>query len=176
MVFIEVLKYVLPSVIVFLTAYFLIKQQFQREIELKNQDIQSHTKDKTNQVLLPIKLQAYERMTLFLERIHPNQLIIKHNKPNYNSTQLQSILIRSIREEFEHNLSQQLYLSETAWQKVSKAKEECIKQINFAASKLNSEAKSNELGSIIIQQYSQLSPQPIQEAIKQLKLDIQKGL
>lgn len=176
MVFIEILKYVLPSAIVFLTAYFLIKQQFHKELELKKQDIEGQSKDRTDQVLIPIKLQAYERMTLFLERIHPNQLIIKHNKVNYNSTQLQSILIRAIREEFEHNLSQQLYVSQKAWQKVTKAKEECIKQINFAASKLNSEAKSNELGSLIIQQYSQLSPQPIQEAIQQLKLDIQKGL
>lgn len=176
MVILEILKYTLPSVVVFLTAYFILKQQNEKERLKEERNDAKERRVKTNETLLPIKLQAYERLTLFLERIHPHQLILRNSKPGLNTIQFQSLLIKSIRDEFDHNLSQQLYVSEKAWSKVHHAKEECIKQINYASSKLNSEAKSTELGSLIIQQYSQLSPSPIQDAIKQLKLDIHKGL
>lgn len=176
MVILEILKYTLPSVVVFLTAYFILKQQNEKELLKEERNDAKERRTKTNETLLPIKLQAYERLTLFLERIHPHQLILRNSKSGLNTIQFQSLLIKSIRDEFDHNLSQQLYVSEKAWTKVHHAKEECIKQINYASSKLNSEEKSTELGSLIIQQYSQLSPSPIQDAIKQLKLDIHKGL
>lgn len=176
MVILEILKYTLPSIVVFLTAYFILKQQNEKERLKEERDDAKERSAKTNETLLPIKLQAYERLTLFMERIHPHQLILRNSKAGINTIQFQSLLIKSIRDEFDHNLSQQLYVSEKAWSKVHHAKEECIKQINFASSKLNSEAKSTELGSLIIQQYSQLSPSPIQDAIKQLKLDIHQGL
>lgn len=183
MIILEILKYTLPSVVVFLTAYFLFKQQNQKEILLKDKDLMQKDKEdlqkrrmQNNETILPIKLQAYERLTLFLERIHPNQLILRYNSGDLNSFQFQSILIKSLRDEFEHNLSQQLYVSDKAWTQVQKAKEECIKQINFAASTLDSHAKANELGSIIIQNYSQLNPPPIQQAIRQLKNDLAEGL
>jgi len=176
MVILEILKYTLPSVIVFLTAYFILKQQIQKELLKEERDEAKARREKTNETLLPIKMQAYERLTLFMERIHPHQLILRNSKNGLNTIQFQSLLIKSIRDEFEHNLSQQLYVSEKAWLQVQNAKEQCIKQINFASSKLNSEASATELGSLVIQQYSQLTPSPIQEAIKQLKSDIRKGL
>lgn len=176
MIILEILKYTLPSVVVFLTAYFILKQQTEKELLKEDRDDAKERRVQTNETLLPIKLQAYERLTLFMERIHPHQLILRNSQPGLNSMQFQAILMKSVRDEFEHNLSQQLYVSEKAWAKVQNAKEECIKQINYASSKLNSESNATELGSLIIQLYAQLSPSPIQEAIKQLKMDIHKGL
>jgi len=176
MMFLEILKYTLPSIIVFLTAYYLLKQQNEKDLALQEQQAKQEDKEKSREVLLPIRLQAYERLILFLERIHPHQLIIRHNNPVMSSFQFQTQLIKSIRDEFEHNLSQQLYISDLSWNKVQKAKEEVIKQINTAASKLDSQAKANDLGSLIIQGFSSVSPSPIQEAVRQLKKEVQEGL
>lgn len=176
MVFLEILKYVLPSLVVFLTAYFLLKQQNEKELAVQDQNAKSEARKQNNQTLLPIRLQAYERLILFLERIHPHQLVIRHNNPGLSSFQFQTLLIKNIRDEYEHNLSQQLYVSDKSWAKVQKAKEECIKQINFAASKLESQAKASELGSLVIQNFASISPNPLQDAIQQLKQEVQKGL
>ena len=176
MIIFEILKYILPSLVVLATAYYLLKQQNEKELALFEKEDKRERRKKNQDVLLPIRLQAYERLIMFLERIHPHQLIIRNNNPALTSFQLQTLLIKSIRDEFEHNLSQQLYVSDDAWNKVINAKEECIKQINFAATKLNSDAKANELGGLIIQSFSSLSPNPIQDAIKMMKKEVQQGL
>lgn len=176
MMFLEILKYILPSIVVFFTAYYLIKEQAKKELEKERIDFDTKLIEKNKEVLLPIKLQAYERLMLFLQRIHPNQLVIRNSNPNQNIMQLQSALMKSVRDEFEHNMSQQLYVSDASWDKVVNAKEECLKQINFAASKLNSDAKGNELGGLLIGNYGKVSPDPIQDAIQQLKADVIKGL
>lgn len=176
MIIFEILKYILPSLVVFLTVYYLLKQQNEKELALFDKEEQKASRKQNQEVLLPIRLQAYERLILFLERIHPHQLIIRNSKPQFSSFQLQTVLIKAIRDEFEHNLSQQLYISDIAWKKVKNAKEECIKQVNFAASKLNSDAKASELGGLIIQNFASISPNPIEDAIKQMKKEVQKGL
>lgn len=176
MILLEILKYTLPSVIVFITAFYLLKQQNEKDLKLRKIEDDKESRKKTNEVLLPIRLQAYERLALFMERIHPNQLILRNNKVGLNSMQFQTILIKAIREEYEHNLSQQLYVSDVSWTKVLKAKEECIKQVNFSSSKIDSQSPASELGSLVIQNFTQLNPNPIQVAILQLKNDVQKGL
>ncbi|OYT16890.1 MAG: hypothetical protein B7C24_05480 [Bacteroidetes bacterium 4572_77] len=175
MILLEILKYILPSVVVFFTAYYLLKQQSQREISLKEKELQMAQQKSNSKQLMPIRLQAYERLILLLERIHPHQLIIRNNKTGLSLFQFQSILIKSVRDEFEHNLSQQLYVSDRSWTQVQKAKEDCIKQINSAASQLDSNANSNELGSLIIQGFADLKKDPIKQAIAILKEEVQKS-
>ena len=101
--------------------------------------------------ITPIRIQAYERMVLFLERINPNNLILRVNRKDYNAFQLQSTLIKTIREEYEHNMSQQLYISTQAWEIVKRTKEDIIKLINTAAANLNDDADANELAKKIIE-------------------------
>ena len=176
MVIFEILKYTLPSVVVFFTAYYLLKQQNTKEIAVLNIEEEKESRKKNQEILLPIRLQAHERLIMFLERIHPNQLVIRLSVPSLSAFQLQTILIKSIRDEFEHNLSQQLYVSDMSWKKVVSAKEECIKQINFAATKLDSNAQANDLGGLVIERFLGLSVNPINEAIQQMKKEVRKGL
>lgn len=96
-------------------------------------------------IILPLKLQAYERFVLLLERIHPANLVMRVNSAELSSIQLQSQLVRSIREEFEYNLSQQLYISEASWELIKNAKEETIALINQASAKVSENAHSSEL-------------------------------
>jgi len=142
----ELLKYMLPSLVVLATAYFLLKMFLEKEAE-KNQ-VQLRLDNQ--KISLPVRMQAYERLVLLLERIEPAGLVIRTNLPGMTALQLQTALVQSIRSEFEHNLSQQLYVSVKAWEMVRNAREETIKRINTAAMQLAADATSADLASLIL--------------------------
>lgn len=142
----ELLKYTVPSLIVLATAYYLLKMFLDKETEKTQMQMRLDVQ-KTS---LPVRMQAYERLVLLLERIEPAGLLVRTNLQGMNASQLHSALIQTIRSEFEHNLSQQLYVSTKAWEMVRTAREETIKRINTAAMKLTPEATSTELASQIL--------------------------
>ena len=72
-------------------------------------------------------MRAYERIVLFLERTQPNSILMRQNLTKMNCLQLQTTLLKQIREEFEHNVAQQLYVSREAWALVCNAKESLVK-------------------------------------------------
>jgi hypothetical protein len=84
-------------------------------------------RSKSSKTVTPIRLQAYERVALFLERINPNSLVMRMHKPGMSARQLQSDLLQIVRAEFEHNMAQQIYMSPAAWKAIRAAKEETIK-------------------------------------------------
>jgi hypothetical protein len=127
-----------------------------------------------HRIILPLRLQAYERLILFLERILPNNLVLRINRPEMDAYQLQTNLIRTIREEFEYNLSQQLYVSSRSWELIKNAKEEMIKMINIAAGRVNESAPSAELARIIFElSLENDKPLPVSTAIEAIKKEIQ---
>jgi hypothetical protein len=142
----ELLKYVIPSLVVLATAYYLLKMFFDKEAEKTQMQVRLNVQ----KITLPVRLQAYERLVLLLERIEPAGLLVRTNQPGMTAIDLQSALILSIRSEFEHNLSQQLYVSTKAWEMLRNAREESIKRINTAAMKLTPDATSTDLASLIL--------------------------
>lgn len=140
-------RYLLPAVLVFLTAWFILKEFFKRE----NMHRELHMMEEKQKLTLPVRLQAYERLVLLLERISPGNLVMRTHKPDLTVKQFHQMLIKSIREEYDHNLSQQLYVSLEAWEKVKGAKEEMIRQINTSAAKLPPEATSADLSGKILE-------------------------
>ena len=142
----ELLKYTVPSLVVLATAYYLLKMSLDKETE----KTQMQMRLDVQKISLPVRMQAYERLVLLLERIEPAGLLVRTNLPGMNAAQLQSALIQTIRSEFEHNLSQQLYVSTKAWEMVRNAREESIKRINTAAMKLTPDATSTDLASLIL--------------------------
>jgi hypothetical protein len=142
----ELLKYTIPSLVVLATAYYLLKMFLEKETEKTHMQMRLDVQ----KISLPIRMQAYERLVLLLERIEPAGLLVRTNLPGMNASQLQSALIQSVRSEFEHNLSQQLYVSTKAWEMVRNAREETIKRINTSAMKLTPEATSTDLASLIL--------------------------
>jgi hypothetical protein len=99
----------------------------------------------TDDRLQPLRLQAYERFVLFLERSNPSALVFRLNSQGLTAFQLQALVVKTIREEFDYNLSQQLYISNALWDMIKNAKEESIAMINQAVSDLTSESDSGEL-------------------------------
>jgi hypothetical protein len=165
----EIVKIILPAGIVFITTYYLVKNFLDHESRKKTLDL----KLANQTVLTPIRLQAYERLVLFLERINPNGMVMRANK-NTSAAIFQGELLKTIRSEFEHNLSQQIYMSSKTWEAVVRSKEETIKLINVASTKVSPDASGMELAQTIIAVSSQLSELPTKSAIDAIKREIGK--
>ncbi|NND53180.1 MAG: hypothetical protein HKN54_12340 [Flavobacteriaceae bacterium] len=139
----EILLYAVPALITGLIAYYFFKEHTKNEDGrrryLLHKDIQVTT--------LPIRLQAYERMALFLERISPNKLITRVQPTSSDKNGYETLLIANIEQEFEHNLSQQIYLSDECWNIITAAKNATIQLIRKSglSDKVNSADKLREV-------------------------------
>jgi hypothetical protein len=166
---IESVKYILPALLVMIITWYLVRSlidnfEKQRKIEFLM---------KSHEITVPLRLQAYERITLFLERISIDSLLTRTNQPGMNSRHMQSELLASIRSEYEHNLSQQVYVSVQAWEIVKNARAQMIKIVNTASDKTDPNAPSLELSRNILEVISEYSKSPTQVAIDFLKDEIQ---
>jgi len=124
----EVFLYAVPALITGLIAYYFFKEHTKNEDGrrrfLLHKDIQVNT--------LPIRLQAYERMAIFLERITPSKLLIRTKPTSSDEDTYESLLVETIEQEFEHNLSQQIYISDDCWNIIVAAKNATIQLIRKA--------------------------------------------
>jgi len=167
----EILKYTLPSVIVFLTAFFVLKSFFNNEMKKLEQQIRSESRKDT----LPLRLQAYERLSVFLERISPVNLIPRTIQPGMNAQMLKQALVQAIRMEYEHNVSQQIYVSTNVWRTVSIVKDEIIKDVNVLSASLPPDAPAKELSKRILEHYLESEHVlPTQQALDLLKVEVKK--
>jgi hypothetical protein len=107
----DILKITIPALIVFLTAYLLLRNMLRNSQDKRRQEIVLQN----SRTVVPIRLQAYERIVLFLERTSLESLVVRTNTPGMTAAELHSALLTTIRSEFEHNLSQQIYMSQQAW-------------------------------------------------------------
>ncbi len=165
----DLIKIIIPAGIVLYAMFLTVKTMLQKQNEAKIIEI----KAKNKEIVLPIRLQAYERMSLFLERISPDQIIKRVQKNDMNVAELQYLLLNEIREEFNHNLSQQVYMSDEAWKIIKNAKEELIMVVNQSAKELNPEAKSIELVKRIYEESLEKKIDNIEYGLSFLKNEIQ---
>ena len=122
--------------------------------------MQIQVSGRNRKTVLPIRLQAYERLALLLERISPESIIMRVNKPGMTAKQLHSELLSSIRAEFDHNISQQVYISNEAWEHVTSARGKVIHLINTAADQVKDEATALILSQQIYEMTMEVKPQP----------------
>ena len=127
-------------------------------------------KQTSRKFLIPLQIQAMERLILYLERMQPQSLVKRNLQQSGSLRSFHLALLQNIREEFEHNLAQQLYVSEKTWQLISTAREELIKQINLAVSNLPENASAEQLASILLT----LDISVTQKAIQEIKLEFSK--
>ncbi len=123
-------------------------------------------------VITPIRLQAYERLTLLLERISPESLIIREKREGMTNRQLQARLLQAVREEFEHNMSQQIYVSPQAWENISGARENMVKLINLKSVSLDPMGNSMQLSQELIEEVASSPAHPVKPAILFLKTEL----
>lgn len=166
---VDLLKILLPAGIVLYGMYlvvvsFLSKERERTLVELKTQN---------SQTILPIRLQAAERICLFLERITPNNLVRRSNPGSLTAGELHTLLLVEMREEFNHNFSQQVYFSEETWEAVKRAVEEVTTILNQSRQMLNDDAKGIDMAKAIFAQTLERKNDVISYALKQVKSEIQ---
>lgn len=166
----EVLKYTVPSLVLFLTVFYIFHSYFE-DMEKQRQ---VKTALKNRKLITPLRLQAYERVILLLERISPESLIMRISITGMTCKQLQTEMLSSIRAEFDHNLSQQLYISNEAWEQVKMARANTIKLINTCAEKIPGESLSVHLSTAILEEVMEMEKSPSATSIDFLKKEVQK--
>lgn len=163
----ELLKAILPFGIAMATFYVVIRVIYDNEQDKRNVDYNlriqemAHNRQQENTAkpaaesgeVLGIRLQAYERLVLFLERINPQSLILRVRQDEMTATELQMALVISIRTEFEHNITQQLYVSPTVWGLISTSVEELITVISAVARQMPTDASGLDLSRAILQYF-----------------------
>jgi hypothetical protein len=126
---VEIFAYTIPSLITGAVAYYLFDAHFKDQQNTRRWLLQ-----KDNQsALLPLRLQAYERLTLLMERINPAQLMVRITPLSQDKLEYQNYVIAQIEQEFEHNLAQQIYVSEQCWSIIVTAKNATNQMIRLAA-------------------------------------------
>ncbi|WP_283635525.1 hypothetical protein [Aquaticitalea lipolytica] len=141
----EVLLYAVPALITGMIAYYFFKEHTKNEDGrrrfLLQKDMQVNT--------MPLRLQAYERMAIFLERITPSKLLIRVAPTSSNKEDYENLLIANIEQEFEHNLSQQIYVTDECWNIITAAKNATIQLIR-KASLLEKTETANKLREVVL--------------------------
>ncbi len=164
----DILKITIPALLVLLTALFLMRGMIKNDQDKRKQELILQN----SRTVIPIRLQAYERIVLFLERISLESMLIRINTPGMTASQLHSSLLTTIRSEFEHNLSQQIYMSPQAWEVVRNARSNAIKIINGEFEKMPQTATGMELSKQLLETIIELDKEPTRAAIDYLKGEI----
>jgi len=181
----EFLKIIVPTIAILIVVYIMMREftkqnskQFdflKDEQQLLKAKMEMERKVNAGKTSMPLKFQAYERMALFLERINPPNLLNRVMKPKIKVGTLHSSLLATIRDEYEHNMSQQLYISDTAWELVKTAKEDVVRLVNSTAAKFTSEDDAGEFAQEIITNGFNTKNNPIDNALVALKEDIREN-
>jgi len=166
--FIELLKYTVPSIITGVVAYILINKMLEQENrrhfgEIKKENIKHTT---------PVRLQAHERLLLLLERTDPVQVVNRVIKPGMTAKSMQIAIITEIKQEYDHNITQQLYVSGKCWEEVMKAKEDALKLVTVVGAAVNQGADALEFSKALIKIQSEQQFFTSVAAIKTVKNEI----
>jgi hypothetical protein len=138
--------------------YLLVKRYFDNQQKERLLQMKIDERRETLKVVTPIRLQAYERMALFLERISPDSLVLRCYQPGMDLKLLQGVMTKNIRDEWEHNLSQQVYLDPAVWARTREAKDEMINLVNSSAVTLTDTDDPTRLAASIFASAAQHSP------------------
>jgi len=167
-ILIDIIKITVPALLVMLTAWLVIWYLLKNDQDKRRQEIILQN----SRTVTPIKLQAYERIVLFLERISLESMLIRINSPGMSASQLHSSLLSTIRSEFEHNLSQQIYMSPQAWEVVKNARSNMIKIINTEIEKMPEKATGMEFSKKLLETVMELDKEPTRTAIEFIKAEV----
>ena len=165
---IESIGYLLPAAVTGYIAYYM----FNRFVSKTDGNTRANVLAKKNKVVLTVKLQAYERLLLFSDRINPTKILVRIPPISENTQEYLQLLMGNIEQEFEHNLVQQMYVSTDAWTAVVGAKNAVLKKLKHVA---ESAKNANALRETVLIDYSKLIS-PTETAIAIIKNDVKKLL
>lgn len=137
----EILKFTIPALVMFWAVQNLFKQFLQGQQQMRLMEIKQGQQGTT----LPLRLQAYERLSLLCERIAIPNLILRLKTEGMQAGALRIALLMGVQQEFEHNLTQQVYVSEQLWEIIKLAKSDTVNLVSAVAEGVNPQADAKEL-------------------------------
>jgi len=162
--------FVVTSAALVYVVYLFLKKQGEKELIY----LQGELKKQRQEYFLPTRLEAYQRAILLMERIHPNSLVMRLHNPGLPARALQMEFIKSIREEYDHNVAQQLFISPEGWQMIKNSKEDIIKLINASGEQMSPTSTGLDLSSKIFEMLAQLKQLPSEVTVEFLKKEFQQ--
>jgi len=168
--FLDILKLTLPAVIVGSTAYLLLKALLD---ERQRMDL-SLLRNDAQKITLPLRLSAYERMMLLCDRADVANTMLRVRMPEMKVRELRGVLLMAINQEFEHNVSQQLYVSDTLWQIIRMARNNTLAMVTMTGNEIDPDAPSELLASALLQAMDEQGITPLQTAIIAVRMEAGK--
>ncbi len=166
----DILKISIPAILVIITAWLVIRSMIKNDQDRRKQELLLQN----SKTIIPIRLQAYERIILFLERVSMESLLVRVSSPDMSAVQLHSALLTTIRAEFEHNLSQQIYMTPQAWEVVRNARSNTIKLINTEMEKMPPNSTGMAFSKRLLEKVMEMDKEPTRAAIEFVKAEIAK--
>ncbi|MBC8985900.1 hypothetical protein H9X96_08930 [Pedobacter sp. N36a] len=147
--------------------YYLIKNDIDKYFRLRF----AGKKDERTQ-LFGLRLQAHERLIIFVERINPSNLLLRVYMPGISVPELQASILNEIRSEYQHNVTQQLYVSERIWNVIRKLKDDTLAMVNNGVQGLPEQATGMDLSKKVLQQMAEIPDNPYDLTLDLIKKDI----
>lgn len=164
---IEVIKYAIPSLIVLLATWIVMYKLFQNEQQKREWEL----KKAAQKEISPIRLRAYERLALMLERTQPEHMLMDLDVSQFTVQQLQQRLLQTIRLEFDHNVSQQIYVSEQVWEQITTARTQMLAFVTAVAMQLPPESTSLDYAKMLLTAYNTNGETANETALHTLKAE-----
>ena len=168
--FLDILKYTVAGMGVIWIAFYLFKPYLDRSENIQLIELKKTISSQT----LPLRLQAYERVVLFIERVNPANMLIRLNGTAYSAAELHTLVVAEIREEYQHNVTQQLYVSTRAWGVTKRIKDDTLSIITNAIKALPENGTGLELSKLILAQLGNLENNPYDIALNMIKQDMEE--
>ena len=168
----DIIKMLLPAILVLYGMYITVKSFINSQ---KSKAI-LESKMANQNASLTMRLQAYERICLLLERITPSNLLLRLNAKAISVADFHQVLVNEIREEFNHNLSQQVYMSDMAWNHTRNAVEQTLSLVNDSAQNLDQNANGVELSKSILKTVINQDNNSIEKALAFIKNELRQDL
>ncbi len=161
----QILAYTIPAFVVLLATWLVMYKLMRNEDARRNFELRKNTLGE----ITPIRLRGYERLTLLLERITPEHMLLNLDITNMTAQEVHQHLIQTIRLEFDHNVSQQVYVGNEVWQEIVHAKEEMLRFVNTCATQFEPTSPALPYAQMMITTYSTNGETPTQHALLVLK-------
>lgn len=166
--FLDIVKYTVAGIGVVWIAFYLLKPYLDKQDQLQLLEFKKSISNQT----LPLRLQAYERVVLFIERINPANMLIRLKGGDYTAAELHALILNEVRNEYQHNITQQIYVSLRAWGVVKQLKNDTLSIVNNAVKALPQNASGMELSKLILAHLSQLENDPYDVGLSNIRTDL----
>lgn len=158
--FLDILKLTLPGLLVGATAYLLLKTLLDERQRIDR----ALLRNDAQKITLPLRLSAYERLMLLCDRADIANTMLRVRMPGMKVRELRGALLLAINQEFEHNVSQQLYVSETLWQIIRAAKNNTLALVTLTGPEIDPDADAELLSNALLQSLDTEPITPLQTA------------